>query len=246
MAALYSPAAACSWMEGLCSSFSVDPKGVERQLLSLRTQPQAMDIIEAILQDSQLPMAQFHALCALQAVALSRWDDMTPEKRRRARDSTLEWVLSRHSQLSRTVQTQALQVVAVLWKRSWTAEPPESRQAFLAQLGAMAASTGDPAALLLSAKALSALVSEFGGQPTSVGLPLEFHRAAHAAFAKHGLLESMALAFDIMSVLMAAATAPGALRDPVHAELLMVSTKLTGEVSVEQHQQQYPAVTTAA
>lgn len=187
------------WMEALCNEFQSNPKRVEHELMALRTSAEGLDIARAVLQGSSMADAHFHALCTLQAALIARWDDLSEADRKGARDFLWDWLLSRQYSVPRNVVAQALKVLAVLWKLAWASLPRQERQAFLAQVSQLARGGANDVSRLLATRALMALVSEFGASPTSVGLPLEFHKKAHAAFAECGLLETLALAMEVLA-----------------------------------------------
>ncbi len=93
--------------------------------------------------------------------------------------------------------SQAMQTVAVLWKRGWAAvdesrSGKEEKGKWLMELGDLAASK-DYSERILCARMLQAMVEEFCARNTStrIDLPLAFHRRSKEAFQENGLLESL-------------------------------------------------------
>ncbi len=93
--------------------------------------------------------------------------------------------------------SQAMQTVAVLWKRGWAAADEsrsgeEEKNKWLAELCNLAASR-DYSERILCARMLQAMVEEFCARNTStrIDLPLAFHRRSKEAFQENGLLESL-------------------------------------------------------
>ncbi len=102
--------------------------------------------------------------------------------------------------MERFVASQAMQTVAVLWKRGWAAADDnnkggsgeEEKKKWLMELGELAASK-TCSERILCARMLRAMVEEFCARNTStrIDLPLAVHRKAKEAFEENGLLDSL-------------------------------------------------------
>ncbi len=99
--------------------------------------------------------------------------------------------------MERFVVSQAMQTVAVLWKRGWGVDNEdrfgdEEKKKWLMELGGLAVSK-DYSGRILCARMLQTMVEEFCARNTStrIDLPLAFHKRAKEAFQENGLLESL-------------------------------------------------------
>ncbi|CBJ26385.1 conserved unknown protein [Ectocarpus siliculosus] len=224
-----SPEEAVVWMESLCRAFPTNPKEAEVALTELHRSDHAAEVSKIILERSQMPMAQFHALLALQEAVLARWDSVPPADRRALKGYLWEFLCREWARLERSVVSQALRTFCVFWRRGWSAETEEAKLSLFALLQQGASEGG--AAALRSAKALFSLVSEFSStRATALGLPLEFFRATHAAFNKLGLDQSLALSMELLGETVKAVATPEALSDTSVLELVTTVVNVCAEV----------------
>lgn len=183
-----------------------DPQAATTTLMDFRKEPHALDASQAILAGSQNPQAQFHAIATLQAVGLQRWTGLSHEARKHLLLICWEKVLNTPpGGLERFVRGALLQACAVFWKRGWAGTSPgvvgsgaaaaeaadgwgEQTKAEL--LGGLAnlINTGGANHMVDVADLLVAVIVEFSSsrnaKSAAMGLPLEFHRTAHAEFEK--------------------------------------------------------------
>ncbi|CAN0383939.1 unnamed protein product, partial [Discosporangium mesarthrocarpum] len=90
--------------------------------------------------------------------------------------------------LDRSVASLTLRTLCVFWKRGWAEDTKEVKMELFAMLRQTKDKGGQPVRWDMSAKALLALVTEFGStKATSLGLPLEFFRETHTSFDDTGL-----------------------------------------------------------
>ncbi|CAM9400550.1 unnamed protein product [Ascophyllum nodosum] len=221
---------AVAWMESVCQAFPTNPKEAEAALMELRRSEHAIEVSKTILGQSQVPMAQFHALLALQEVVLARWESV-PHADRRSLKAFLWDFISREwsRRLERSVASQALRTFCVFWRRGWAGETEETKLSLFALLR-QGVNEGGFAALR-SAKALYALVSEFSStRATALGLPLEFFKITHAAFDKIGLDQSLALSMELLGEAVKAVADPEALADASVVELVTTAVNVCAEV----------------
>jgi hypothetical protein len=109
--------------------------------------------------------------------------------------------------MERYVLTQLTQTVALLWKCGWAAEGVAAKDAFFAQAAALTQSSqqhhDDGQQQQLAAKLLFAVLSEFSAtKSTAIGVPVEFHHAAHQGLQRHGLKEILGLGLTMLGQLL--------------------------------------------
>ena len=205
---------AIPWMESMVELLQRDPQAATTTLMDFRKEPHALDASQAILAGSQNPQAQFHAISTLQAVGLQRWTGLSHEARKHLLLICWDKVLNTPpGGLERFVRAALLQACAVFWKRGWAgtnlgamgggaggggaaaAAAAEAADGWGEQtkselLGTLAnmISTGGATHVVDVADLLVAVVVEFSSsrnaKSAAMGLPLEFHRTAHAEFEK--------------------------------------------------------------
>ncbi|CAM9325540.1 unnamed protein product [Pylaiella littoralis] len=227
--AFSSPEEAVGWMESLCRAFPTNPKEAEAALTELRRSEHAVEVSKTILERSQMPMAQFHALLSLQDSVLTRWDSVPPADRRALKAYLWEFTCREWARLERSVASQALRTFCVFWRRGWAGETRAAKLSLFALLQQGGAEGG--VAALRSAKALFSLVSEFSStRATALGLPLEFFRVTHTAFNEVGLNESLALSMDLLGETVKAVADPESLSDVSVLELVTTVVNVCAEV----------------
>ncbi|CAN0118520.1 unnamed protein product, partial [Laminaria digitata] len=216
-------------MESLCQAFSTNPKAAEEALMELRQSEHAVEVSKTILEQSQVPMAQFHSLLTIQEAMLSRFDAVSLADRRSLNAYLWDFSCREWTRLERAVASQALRTFCLFWRRGWMGETEEGKLLLFALLGQ--GSTEGGVAALRSAKALFALISEFSSDhATALGLPLLFFKATHESFEELGLDQTLALSMDMLGGVVKTVADPEALSDVSVLELVTTVVNVCAEV----------------
>ncbi|CAM9575448.1 unnamed protein product, partial [Choristocarpus tenellus] len=224
-----SPEEAVAWMEGVCGGFTSNPKEAEAALMEFRRSEHAVEVSKTVLERSQHPMAQFHAACGLQEAILTRWDAVDPSEKHALKAYLWDFISQNWTRLDRSVCSQVLRTFCVFWKRGWADESKEAKLELFALLQRMGTEGGGNP--LLTAKALLALVAEFGStKATSLGLPLEFFRKTHREYDAIGLDQSIGLSMDLLGGVVNTVEDAMSLSDPSVLELVTVVVNVCAEV----------------
>jgi len=227
---------AIPWMEGVVELLHRNPREATDTLMEFRKEPHALDASQAILAGSQNPQAQYHAVQTLQEVGLQRWTGLSHEARKHLLRICWEKVLSTPGGgLESFVRNALLQACAVFWKRGWSgtvaagggvgaasdAADGWGEQTKAELLAGLASLSGDAGHVVEVADMLGAVVVEFSSsrnnRSAAMGLPLEFHRAAHNEFEKNGLEATLQLGMDMLARSVAEWQGQGA-HDPATLE----------------------------
>lgn len=219
--------AAVKWMEDICLQFSANPKAASDALLQFRESESAINASTFIIEHSQLPLAQFHATCCLQAAALRQWEALSSEIHTQLHQFAWSVCLSRGRSIDRAVLNQLLQTLALFWKRSWQQKSQQEKTAIWENFQSLA-SGPDATHLFLVAKALATLIEEFSAtKSVAMGLPLEFHKHTHTSFQNDGLLHALSLAMTMLGrILQGLKSGPNQVDSELVVAVLSLSVSL--------------------
>ena len=189
------------WWEGICEELARNPAAVTKTITDFRDSDQALEASKYFLQPSTgcTANAQFQSALILQYVCLKHWGKLTIIDIQELR--TTLWTLIHSSIAAGSMPYFALnkimQVYALLWKRGWHDSDITARQQLFQQIRAFMQS---PQYMKSGATLLRTVVEEFSSRSSAeIGLPIEFHRVAHAAYENLGLDESMEIAAQALA-----------------------------------------------